>query len=72
MTRGQESLVMELASTDTNLAYNAEQALPGELRKALSILLASEGELAEHQQLLASIQEESKGRCLWLSSKSTA
>ena len=72
MTRGQESLVMELASTDTSLAYNAEQALPGELRKALSILLASEGELAEHQQLLASIQEESKGRCLWLSSKSTA
>jgi len=61
MTRGQESLVMDLdvAPADVNLG---EQ---GELRPAIVVLRASAAELAEHERVLAEISRESKGKCLW-------
>lgn len=60
MTRGQESLVMELeapaaASGNFSLAE----------RPALRVVRASEDELAEHERVLAEIGKESKGKCLW-------
>lgn len=70
MTRGQESLIME---TDQDAEARQESALitiqpdlHTGTRNALIVLKASEHELAEHRQLLASIQKESKGKCLWL------
>jgi len=61
MTRGQESLVMDLdaAPTDVNLD---EQ---GGRRPAAIVLRASAAELAEHERVLAEIFKESKGNCLW-------
>lgn len=65
MTRGQESLLMELADnhdpgrvrTGKNLAIST---------RSQRILRASAEEIAEHETLLAAIQKESKGKCLWL------
>lgn len=71
MTRGQESLLMELAGNDMNHARTtAEHEQAGRHRKALCVLRASEEELAEHKQQLSAIQKESKGRCLWLACES--
>lgn len=60
MTRGQESLVMDL---DAPVAEAGTVSLAG--RPPLRILRASETELADHEQVLAEIGKESKGRCLW-------
>ena len=61
MTRGQESLMMEL---DAPVAATAAVAV-GE-RAPLRVLRASAEELAEHERVLAEIAKESKGKCLWL------
>ncbi|MFO1346777.1 MAG: DNA polymerase III subunit epsilon [Rhodocyclaceae bacterium] len=68
MTRGQESLIMDLApaaGNDVELAMAAS-------RKPLRVLTASAEELAAHEQVLAAIQKESKGKCLWLNGEPAA
>jgi DNA polymerase III subunit epsilon len=62
MTRGQDSLAIELDAPRAGAA--AEARLPAE-RPALVVLAASAEELAEHEKLLAAIEAESKGRCVW-------
>lgn len=65
MTRGQESLVMDLApQADTGLQLGTR----GE-RRPTRILPASAEELEAHARVLASIQKESKGKCLWLNAE---
>ena len=64
MTRGQESLIMELAKDGAGQLATVEST--GELRKELLIVRASTEELAQHEQVLAAVQNESKGKCLWL------
>ncbi len=61
MTRGQESLVMEveIPSPVLGAAIN-----PANLK--LMVLRASTEELAAHAQQLEKIERESKGACLWL------
>ena len=59
MTRGQESLLMEFATAE------GADAVPAE-RPPLEILRATEDELRAHERVLAEIERESKGRCLWL------
>ncbi len=61
MTRGQDSLAIEV-----------ESAQPGSVamaawtdRPRLAVLAPSAGELAEHERVLAGIDKESKGRCVW-------
>lgn len=61
MTRGQESLVIELEEP----AARAAEAGPGAGRRALRVLAASPEELAAHAACLDAIDRESKGRCLW-------
>ena len=66
MTRGQESLIMNLTSDEsgqTALASSAQRSRP---RRTLTVVRAAEGECAEHEKVLAAIQKESKGKCLWL------
>lgn len=72
MTRGQESLIMETdegPSQQQDFAGGEAQitGLAPDIRRVFHVLKADETEQAEHAQLLAAIQKESKGKCLWLS-----
>lgn len=62
MTRGQESLIIDLAPATPSAQVLASR---GE-RRPIPVLRASDEELAEHERVLAGIQKESKGKCLWL------
>jgi DNA polymerase III subunit epsilon len=41
-------------------------------RKPLQILRASAEEIAEHERMLAAIDKESKGACVWLAQAASA
>jgi DNA polymerase-3 subunit epsilon len=62
MTRGQDSLMMEL--DDVPAAATAAGAAIA--RAKLAVLAASEDELAAHASVLQDIEKESRGKCLWL------
>jgi DNA polymerase-3 subunit epsilon len=64
MTRGQESLAIEL-DVVAGPAAAAQTAVPRE-RVALVVVRASAEEAAEHARLLATIAQECKGRLVWL------
>ena len=59
MTRGQDSLMMEL-ELPVSGTFGA-----GQDRPPLQVLRASPEELADHQRVLQEIEKESKGKCLW-------
>jgi DNA polymerase-3 subunit epsilon len=63
MTRGQESLVMDLEDS----APSASLQVFNTANIRLRVQRASEAEQASHAALLEAIAKESKGRCLWLS-----
>lgn len=66
MTRGQESLIMDLGGDSTQGAgASAQMQIVGQ-RKAQRIVYANADELETHEQLLLAIQNESHGKCLWL------
>jgi DNA polymerase III subunit epsilon len=60
MTRGQESLVIDLAVAPPAIAGGA-MALP-----PVRILEPSAEELAAHLEYLTAVDREAKGRCVWL------
>lgn len=62
MTRGQESLIMDLDETPQSAALARDS---GD-RPRLKVQRASAEELVEHERVLAEISRESKGRCVWL------
>ncbi len=62
MTRGQESLVMEVEAPTAAVTVAAEAAV-GKLN--LVVVRATEKELEEHAALLADIDKASKGATLW-------
>jgi DNA polymerase-3 subunit epsilon len=61
MTRGQESLIMDLDPSGNEEAVIAEAGQ----RPALRVLAASAEELAAHEQVLDDIARDSKGACVW-------
>ncbi len=61
LTRGQDSLMIDLSPTPR---LHEDQVVRRE-RPELTVLRASAEECAEHERLLASIDAESKGQCLW-------
>lgn len=63
MTRGQNSLMIEPDEAPPALLGADGKARQ---RKPLLVRRASDAELAEHQRVLAAIDKESKGACLWL------
>ena len=67
MTRGQESLTIDMGSAP-GLSAGILAAL-GEGRSPIVIILPTEDELAAHTQYLAAIDKESRGRCVWLASQ---
>jgi len=68
MTRGQESLIIDLDPTPAAAVEIADAGT----RKPTVVLRASDAELAEHTRVLTAIQKESKGKCLWLPSEPPA
>lgn len=66
MTRGQESLIMDLAGDGQPTNEPGEQAIIAVPAKPQRVIRATEEELAEHLKVLGAIQKESKGKCLWL------
>lgn len=64
LTRGQESLVMELADADTTGQGQATAAIDLTLY-VLPVIPATEDELAAHARVLAEIDKASGGRTLW-------
>lgn len=62
MTRGQESLIMDL-EPPVSAAVAAQTVRD---RPPLTVLRASADELADHDRVLQEITKESKGKCLWL------
>lgn len=67
MTRGQESLVMELDEPPAAIGHFVAGSRP-----VLRVLYAAADELAEHERVLKEIDEESKGKCLWRAEASSA
>ncbi len=65
MTRGQESLTIDMATTSPIAALGSATA-GSPLRLALRILAPTGEELAAHHAYLASLDKDSKGRCVWL------
>ena len=63
MTRGQNSLMI-----DVDTAPQPQLGADGQVRqrKPLQVRRASAAELAEHDRVLAAIDKESKGACIWL------
>jgi len=63
MTRGQNSLMIEPDSAPRPQLGKGGQKIE---RKPLVVRRASDDELADHQRVLAAIDKESKGACIWL------
>ena len=70
MTRGQENLLMDLTPEPTANQPGDSTFLSGRPAAPQRILRASAEELTAHETLLAAIQKESKGKCLWLQPRS--
>jgi len=72
MTRGQESLIIDLADEPTERRETGRHpATVGAAREQL-IRRATPEEIAEHDKLLAAIEQASNGKCLWLHRESAA
>lgn len=63
MTRGQESLAIEIEDPTRGQSATA-RAARAEIR--LVVLAATDAELSAHAEVLAAIQKDSKGKCVWL------
>lgn len=63
MTRGQDSLALALDPLPEPARHGSDGAAE---RPRLLVVAASEAELAEHERVLAGIERDSKGRCVWL------
>lgn len=64
MTRGQESLIMDLDDSMPGGAAGEEGGGLGQ-RAPIRIVRATEDELVGHQRVLGEILKASKGKCLW-------
>nr|MBL8411412.1 DNA polymerase III subunit epsilon [Dechloromonas sp.] len=64
MTRGQNSLMIEPDDAELMPQIGADGQV--RQRKPLLVRRADEAELAEHDKVLAAIDKESKGACIWL------
>ncbi|MCL2656895.1 MAG: DNA polymerase III subunit epsilon [Betaproteobacteria bacterium] len=69
MTRGQDSLIMELEIEPPSASGEEGETCVRE-RKPLKVLRASADEVALHDETLAGIAKANKGKCLWLPEQS--
>ena len=68
LTRGQDSLLMDLDAPAANTTFEFSAGA----RPILRVLKASEDERAAHDKVLQEINKESKGACLWLAQDAPA
>jgi DNA polymerase-3 subunit epsilon len=68
LTRGQDSLLMDLDAPAATTAFEFAQ----KARPVLRVLRASDDEIAAHEKALQEIDKESKGSCLWLAQEAPA
>ncbi len=66
MTRGQETLTIDIAPRATTAAGARARPLAERPRPALAVLAPSAEEVAAHAEYLEALDKESKGRCVWL------
>ena len=66
MTRGQNTLMIEPDAAPRAQSGKGGHAIE---RKPLLVRRASEAEIADHQRVLAAIDKETRGGCLWLAGK---
>ena len=64
MTRGQESLIADTSQENQQVPTHQHLAL--KKNGSQRLIKATETELAEHEKYLATLNKESKGKCLWL------
>jgi DNA polymerase-3 subunit epsilon len=72
MTRGQETLTIDMGTRSAGLAVIAAAVLPAAGRVDLVVLLPAPEELAAHDAYLAALDRESKGGCVWLQLEAAA
>ncbi len=67
MTRGQETLTIDIGSGGPAAEFGADAAASGDAvpRPALKVIEPSPEEWAAHAEYLAALDRESKGRCVW-------
>lgn len=68
MTRGQDSLMMELEDSGGGDIYLGMDVMPSDL----VVLAASADEIATHQAVLGEVEKASKGKCLWMAQEKQA
>ncbi len=66
MTRGQDSLTIDIAPPALPGAGPTRAAWAGRARAPLRVVAPTEDELAKHHACLEAVDRESKGRCVWL------
>ena len=66
MTRGQNTLMIEPDATPRTQSGKGGHFIE---RKPLLVRRASDAEIADHQRVLAAIDKETRGGCLWLAGK---
>jgi len=66
MTRGQESLTIDIAAPASAAAAPAAGGARDAAGTPVVVIAPSELELAAHHEYLAALDRESRGRCLWL------
>jgi len=72
MTRGQDSLTIDIAVPAAARLVDTTTGAPAELRAPLPVLIPTQTELLAHRAYLESLDRESKGRCIWLALESAA
>jgi DNA polymerase-3 subunit epsilon len=68
MTRGQESLIMDLSSPSPTAQPVNSNVPRNKTHPPLLVTRASDVEAEQHQRVLERIQKENNGKCLWLDS----
>ena len=66
MTRGQESLIIDLGDDHSSGIEAARRTSCSSQARTQIVRRASPDELVEHEQVLAAVEQASKGQCLWL------
>jgi DNA polymerase-3 subunit epsilon len=69
MTRGQESLIIDLGDDGANRLDQAGRKPRKGQQPVHLVKRASPEEVAVHERILAAIEQASKGKCLWLRSE---
>jgi DNA polymerase-3 subunit epsilon len=72
MTRGQESLTIDMGEPALGAMAAATPAFAARPRQPVIVTVPTDAELALHRAYLEALDRESKGRCVWLALENVA